>query len=51
LLQIVNVTVSNAQAAGNNLQQIAQNALDTAQETAIEFQTSLQATTQNKPAD
>jgi hypothetical protein len=47
----VNAIVPNAQAASDNLQQIARTALDRVQETANEFRSSLQATTQNTTAD
>jgi hypothetical protein len=50
MLQIANAISPNAQAASENLQQIARTALDRVQETANEFRTSLQATTQQKPA-
>nr|AFZ78835.1 apolipophorin-III isoform 2 [Coptotermes formosanus] len=49
--KIVNAIVPNAQAASDNLQQIARTALDRVQETANEFRSSLQATTQNTTAD
>ena len=50
MLQIANAIALNAQAVSNNLQQMAQTASDTVQEAANEFRTSLEATTQNKPA-
>ena len=50
VLQIVTAIAPNSQAASDNLQQIARTALDRVQETANEFRTSLQATTQNNPA-
>jgi hypothetical protein len=49
-LQIVNAIGPNAQAASQNLKEIARTALDRVQETANEFRSSLHAVTQNQPA-
>jgi hypothetical protein len=45
----VNAIIPNAQAASQNLKDIARTALDRVQETANEFRSSLQAATQNSP--
>jgi hypothetical protein len=47
---MVNAIVTNLQAASDNVQQIARTALDRVQETAKEFRTSLQETTQDNTA-
>jgi hypothetical protein len=50
LLQLVNAIAPDAQAAGQNLQNITRTAIERVQQTANEFRTSLQEATQSQPA-